>query len=63
MVKELILHKTFKEKAEMQKFEYEKPLIEIYIRPLDEEDVLGAIGASQVSYGTDYGNEYDGGSL
>lgn len=25
----------------MQKFEYEKPLIEIYLRPAGEEEVLG----------------------
>ncbi|MDY6367375.1 MAG: hypothetical protein SPL13_02520 [Clostridia bacterium] len=30
----------------MQKFKYEKPLIEIYLRPEGEEDVLDFIGTS-----------------
>ena len=28
----------------MQKYDYEKPLIEIFFRPLDEADVLDDIG-------------------
>ena len=36
----------------MQNKIYEKPLIEIYLRPIDEEQVLDFIGTSQNSGGS-----------
>ena len=35
----------------MQKFDYEKPLIEIFFRPLDEADVLGDVAGLPSSGG------------
>ena len=46
------MNNTFKEKGEMQNKIYEKPLIEIYLRPVDEEQVLDFIGTSQNAGGS-----------